>query len=67
MFANAFTLKGVPNALSLFGVIDTKKHYITKSTRNTAINAQWSQTATLCIKSDFGGTQWIDNSLQYRR
>jgi hypothetical protein len=34
MFANAFALKGVPNALSLFGVIDTKKHYITKPTRH---------------------------------
>jgi hypothetical protein len=26
MFANAFALKGVPNAFSLFGSIDAKKH-----------------------------------------
>ncbi len=34
MFANAPALEGVPDALSLFGIIDTKKHYITKPTRH---------------------------------
>jgi hypothetical protein len=29
MFTNAFVLKGVLDALSLFGLIDAKKHYIT--------------------------------------
>ncbi len=33
-FAHAFALKGVPDTISLFSVIDTKKHYISKPTRH---------------------------------
>ena len=33
-FAHTFLLKGVPDAIPLFSVIDTKKHYISKPTRH---------------------------------
>ena len=33
-FAHAFALKGVPDTILLFSVIDTKKHYISKPTRH---------------------------------
>jgi hypothetical protein len=39
-FAHTFALKGVPDAIPLFSVIDTKKHYISKPTRHQRVYRQ---------------------------